>query len=112
MCLTKYSRINYIIPFQSLFKDIKNAQVLADKTYFSEGNIRFLAKNGNAAVILAKENYTKEHSIDWHVYKGRHLIENFFSKIKHFRSVFSRFDKTCSAFIGFIALASTFICLR
>ncbi|MBK2357784.1 IS5/IS1182 family transposase, partial [Francisella hispaniensis] len=33
-------------------------------------------------------------------------------KIKHFRRVFSRFDKTCSAFLGFIALASTFIWLR
>ncbi|MDE5004801.1 IS5/IS1182 family transposase, partial [Francisella tularensis subsp. holarctica] len=33
---------------------------------------------------------------DSHVYKERHLIENFFSKIKPFRRVFSRFDKTIS----------------
>ncbi|MBK2357825.1 transposase, partial [Francisella hispaniensis] len=50
--------------------------------------------------------------IDWHIYKERHLIENFFSKIKHFRRIFSRFDKTCSAFLGFIALTSTLIWLR
>ncbi|MBK2357824.1 transposase, partial [Francisella hispaniensis] len=55
---------------------------------------------------------TKKHNIDWHIYKERHLIENFFSKIKHFRRIFSRFDKTCSAFLGFIALASTLIWLR
>ncbi|MBK2312756.1 IS5/IS1182 family transposase, partial [Francisella tularensis subsp. novicida] len=39
-------------------------------------------------------------------------IENFFSKIKHFRRVFSRFDKTISAYIGMIKLACTFIWLR
>ncbi|MDE5035641.1 IS5/IS1182 family transposase, partial [Francisella tularensis subsp. holarctica] len=33
---------------------------------------------------------------DSHVYKERHLIEKFFSKLKHFRRVFSRFDKTIS----------------
>jgi transposase len=64
------------------------------------------------AVIPSKSNYKKDHSIDWHVYKERHLIENFFSKIKHFRRIFSRFDKTCSAFLGFISLASIFIWLR
>ncbi|NCI26612.1 IS5/IS1182 family transposase, partial [Francisella tularensis subsp. holarctica] len=41
----------------------------------------------------------------------RHLIENFFSKIKHFRRVFSRFDKTISEYIGMIKLACTFIWL-
>ncbi|ORX28744.1 IS5 family transposase, partial [Francisella tularensis subsp. holarctica] len=40
-----------------------------------------------------------------------HLIENFFSKIKHFRRVFSRFDKTISEYIGMIKLACTFIWL-
>ncbi|MDE4970141.1 IS5/IS1182 family transposase, partial [Francisella tularensis subsp. holarctica] len=37
---------------------------------------------------------------DSHVYKVRHLIDNFFSNIKHFRRVFSRFDKTLSEYIG------------
>lgn len=104
--------VHDIVPSQDLLKGIKNAQILADKAYFSEDNIKFLTENGNTAVIPAKENYTKGHSIDWHIYKDRHLIENFFSKIKHFRRVFSRFDKTCSAFLGFVALASTFIWLR
>ncbi|MED7787578.1 IS5/IS1182 family transposase, partial [Francisella sp. 19X1-34] len=49
---------------------------------------------------------------DIQIYKERHLIENFFSKIKHFRRVFSRFDKTISAYLGMIKLACTFIWLR
>ena len=39
----------------------------ADKAYFSEDNIRFLTKNGNTAIIPAKENYTKNHIIDWNI---------------------------------------------
>ena len=101
-----------IIPTKDLLEGIRNSKVLADKAYFSEENIEFITGNCNEVVIPSKSNYTKDHSIDWHVYKERHLIENFFSKIKHFRRVFSRFDKTCSAFLGFISLASTFIWLR
>ena len=104
--------VHDILPSQQLLQGITNAYILADKAYFSEENIRFLKKNKNKPVIPARENYTKNHNIDWHIYKERHLIENFFSKIKHFGRVFSRFDKTCSAFLGFVALASTFIWLR
>ncbi|MDE5028380.1 IS5/IS1182 family transposase, partial [Francisella tularensis subsp. holarctica] len=42
-------------------------------------------------------------------YIYRYLIENFFYKIKHFRRVFSRFDKTFSEYIGMIKLSCTFI---
>ncbi|AEE26447.1 hypothetical protein FN3523_1144 [Francisella hispaniensis] len=37
------------------------------------------------------------------------MIENFFSKIKHFRIVFSRFDKTISVYLGLIKLVCIFI---
>ncbi|MDE5032043.1 IS5/IS1182 family transposase, partial [Francisella tularensis subsp. holarctica] len=45
------------------------------------------------AVIACKSNTLKHIHFDSHLYKERNLIENFFSKIKHFRRVFSRFDK-------------------
>ena len=55
------------------------------------------------AYILADKAYFSEQNIKYiEENKERNLIENFFS----------RFDKTCSAFLGFVALASTFIWLR
>ncbi|HIF0324728.1 TPA: IS5/IS1182 family transposase, partial [Legionella pneumophila] len=36
----------------------------------------------------------------------------FFSKLKHFRRIFSRFDKTTSAFSGFLHLAGALIWMR
>ncbi|MDR3187179.1 MAG: IS5/IS1182 family transposase, partial [Holosporaceae bacterium] len=41
-----------------------------------------------------------------------HLVENFFSKIKHFRRVFSRFCKTSSSYMSFLQFAGTLIWLR
>ncbi|MDE5016696.1 IS5/IS1182 family transposase, partial [Francisella tularensis subsp. holarctica] len=61
--------------------------------------------------IPFKSNTLKHIHFDSHVYKERHLIENFFSKIKNFRIVFSRFDKTISEYIGMIKLSCTFILL-
>ncbi|NUX01517.1 transposase [Wolbachia endosymbiont of Madathamugadia hiepei] len=48
---------------------------------------------------------------DKHLYKERHLIECFFGKIKNFRGVFSRFDKTAEVFMGFLNFVGSFIWL-
>ncbi|HGD2251571.1 TPA: IS5/IS1182 family transposase, partial [Legionella pneumophila] len=50
--------------------------------------------------------------IDKQLYKERFLTEAFFSKLKHFRRIFSRFDKTTSAFSGFLHLAGALIWMR
>ncbi|MDE5012690.1 IS5/IS1182 family transposase, partial [Francisella tularensis subsp. holarctica] len=41
-------------------------------------------------------NTLNHKPFDSNVYKERHLIDNLFSKNKHFRRVFSRFDKNIS----------------
>lgn len=51
-------------------------------------------------------------SIDWHTYKERHLIECFFNRIKHYRRLFSRFDKLSSRYLGFLNFVSALIWLR
>lgn len=45
-------------------------------------------------------------------YRERHLVECFFSKLKHFRRVFSRFDKLARRYLGFIQFTSVLIWLR
>ncbi|MDE4976233.1 IS5/IS1182 family transposase, partial [Francisella tularensis subsp. holarctica] len=50
--------------------------------------------------VIPCKSYTLNHiPFDSLVYKERHFIENFFSIIKHFRRVFSRFYKTISEYI-------------
>ncbi len=42
-------------------------------------------------------------------YQARHLIENFFAKLKHYRAIATRYDKTARNFLGGVHLAATVI---
>ena len=46
----------------------------------------------------------REH--DRHLYKARHLIENFFARIKQYRSIATRYDKTAVIFLGSIYMVA------
>jgi len=95
-----------------LLKDIQGANILADKAYYSIKLITMMESQSCTAVIPSKKNSKHPREIDLHIYKERHLIENFFSKIKHFRRVFSRFDKTIANYLGFINFAGALIWMR
>jgi transposase len=50
--------------------------------------------------------------IDKEMYKARHLIENFFCKLKQFRAIATRYDKTARNFLAGIQLAAAVILLN
>ncbi len=95
-----------------LIKDIKNTMVLADKGYDSNALIKTIEENCSISVIPPRKNRKAPREYDEHVYKERHLIECFFGKIKHFRRVFSRFDKAARCFLGFLNFVGMLIWLR
>ena len=49
---------------------------------------------------------------DRHLYKARHLIENFFARLKQDRAIATRYDKTARNFLGAIYLAASVIWLN
>lgn len=95
-----------------LLKEQRNTTVLADKGYDSQALIDTLENQECSAVIPSKVNAKKPRKIDNWLYKERFLVEAFFSKMKHFRRVFSRFDKTTSAFLGFLHFVGALIWMR
>lgn len=97
---------------ESLLQNIENTAVIADKAYDSNALIEVIEKQKSIAVIPSRKNRKVQREYDVHLYKERHLIECFFSKIKHFRRVFSRFDKTASVFMGFLNFVGVLIWLR
>lgn len=103
---------NDVTQGELLVKDFKKTMVIADKGYDSNALIEVIEGNDSVAVIPAKKNRKVQREYDLHVYKERHLVECFFSKIKHFRRVFSRFDKTAEAFMGLLNFVATLIWLR
>lgn len=96
----------------SLVQGLKNTMLLADKGYDSNALVQRIEEQKSVAVIPPKKNRNHKRDYDRHVYKERHLIECFFGKIKHFRRVFSRFDKTAIVFMSFLQFVGALIWLR
>jgi transposase len=73
--------------------------------------VKFLNERGIECVIPSKKNRLQPRPYDKELYKARHLIENFFAKLKQFRGIATRYDKCSSNFLGGIYLAASFILL-
>ena len=71
-----------------------------------------LAQAGKAAVIPPKASRRDPRPYDKDLYQARHLIENFFAKLKQFRAIATRYDKRATNFLGAIHLAASVIWLN
>lgn len=103
---------NDITQADSLIENVTNTIVIADKGYDANSLIIAIEQQKSIAVIPPKKNRKAQREYDKHTYKERHLIECFFGKIKHYRRIFSRFDKSASVFMGFLNFVGTLIWLR
>ena len=74
--------------------------------------IERLAAAGKTAVIPPKRNRKNPRTYDRELYKARHLIENFFCKLKQLRAIATRYDKTARNFLVTIYLAASAIWLN
>ncbi|WP_037355034.1 IS5/IS1182 family transposase, partial [Salinivibrio socompensis] len=52
-----------------------------------------------------------KESMDWCLYKYRHLVENAFARIKHFRAISTRYDKLARNYASMVSLAFTIMWL-
>ena len=96
-----------------LLPQIEADIVIADKGFDADERvIAPLAKAGKSIVIPPKANRKHKREYDKELYKARHLIENFFAKLKQFRAVATRYDKRAINFLAGIYLASIVIWLN
>ncbi len=63
-------------------------------------------------VIPARSNRKESQAYDAYLYRERHLVECFINKIKHYRRVFSRFEKLDTGYLGFLHFTAALIWLR
>lgn len=96
----------------SLLKGYQPDAVLADKGYDSDALIKTIEAKGAEAVIPPKSNRKEPRDYDKDLYKERNLVERFVSRIKHYRRVATRYEKTARNFLGFVYVASIMVLLR
>jgi len=92
-----------------LIKDIEFGGLIADKAFDSNWIIQDMNERGAQIVISQHPRRIQPLNIDAEIYKWRHLIENFFGKLKEFKRIALRSDKTDASFEAMIQLCSAII---
>ena len=92
-----------------LIDGVSFGALIADKAFDSNAIIADLDARGAKVVISQHPRRTKPLVIDAEMYKWRHLIENFFGKLKAFKRIAMRADKTDQSFAAIIHLAAAVI---
>ncbi len=101
-----------IVGVPELIDGLSFDAMLADKAFDANALRQKLAGRGARAIIPAKRNRLLHIPHDDEAYQWRHLIENYFSKIKEFRGVNTRYDKTDTSYEASWTIAATIIALR
>ena len=97
---------------EALVIDLDSEYVIADRSYDSDDFVQFIITNGAIPVIPPRSNRKALREYDEHLYQERHLVECFINKIKHYRRIFSRFEKLDSRYLGFLHFGGALIWLR
>ena len=96
-----------------LLPDLEADALLADKAYDADERVLgLLQEAGKTAIIPPKSNRKEQRDYDKELYKARHLIENFFCKLKQYRAIATRYDKTACNFLAAVYLAASVIWLN
>jgi transposase len=95
-----------------LIADIEFAALIGDKAFDNNAIRAELIARGALAVIPSKDDRKEPIPYDVDMYKWRHLIENCFQRLKEFRRIATRYDKTDTSFAAVLHLAAAFLALR
>jgi len=90
----------------SLLAEHKPRYVIGDKAYDSDDFIKTIRGRGSQAVIPSRAGRTVQRRTLRKQYRRRNLVERFVNRIKHFRRVATRYDKTGRNFLAFVQLAA------
>ncbi len=85
---------------------------IADRGYDKE-ELRVMIRNRSSTPLIPRKSNSTvgNDDIDWHLYKYRHLVENLFARLKHFRSITTRYDKLARNYASVIAMAGAYLLL-
>ena len=95
-----------------LIEDLPAQAVMADTAYDADHLRQAIAAKGAVAVIPNNPSRAKKHPLDEHLYAQRHLVECCFSRLKQFRRVATRYEKTAQNYQAVVTLAAIVLWLR
>ena len=95
-----------------LLSRIRRAYVLADKGYDANALREQLRRQRCRVVIPSNRTRRRRRPFHRKLYKRRHLVENFFQRLKRYRRIATRYEKLAINFFAMLCLASALVWLR
>ena len=96
-----------------MLADTGAQSVIADRAYDAGPRlVEPLRHAGKQVVIPSNPIRRVQRRYDRDLYKARHLIENFFARLKQYRAIATRYDKTARNFLGAIHIAAAVVWLN
>jgi len=97
---------------ETLLDGLSADVVIADTAYDSDTLRQTIADKDAVAVIPNNPRRTKKHPLGRHLYAQRYLVECCFSKLKQFRRVATRFEKTARNYLAVVTIAATMLWIK
>ena len=89
-----------------------DCDVIADRGYDARAIVDLVTNRGGRAHIPTQRDRKLQRTVDPALYRERNLIERFFNKLKHFRRIATRYDKSARNFLAAVLLASARLWIR
>jgi transposase len=97
---------------KALVHNLTSTTLIADAGYDATHFVQLLEEQQCDSEIPSRKNRKEPRILDDYLYAERHVVECFFGKIKHFRRIFSRYDKSARSYLSFLYFVGTLIWLR
>lgn len=98
-----------IVRAEELLAEHQPEFVIADKGYDADELVEKLRRRGAKPVIPSRSNRKRPRPYNRRLYRSRNLIERFVNRIKHYRRVATRYEKTARNFLAFVHLAASLV---
>jgi transposase len=96
----------------ALLADHAPEVVIADKGYDKKALVERIEARGARAVIPTQKNRKEQREVDEHLYRERNVCERFWSKVKQYRRVATRYEKKAANFLAFVKVAAIMVMLK
>ena len=101
-----------MVGVEPLIRGVHFDALLADKAFDADWLRAELDQRGASAVIPPRASRKHQFAYDREMYRWRHLVENYFAKIKEFRGIATRYDKTDTSYRANFNLVAAIIAAR
>ena len=97
---------------EALLADHTPEVVIADRGYDKKALVEQIEARGAQAVIPTQKNRAQQREVDPHLYAERNVCERFWSKVKQYRRVATRYEKKAANFLAFVKVAAIMVMLK